>query len=106
MEVTEMVGPLQKLAEGRPAMAVLGLFFGGEFGEGLVDLGKEKQWIVAESVATARRVQNNAFGLAMKRCQGVSVARHGDHAHEAAAAVLVRNIVKFAQQPCVVSLVG
>src|SRR5271165_5615802 len=105
MQVTEVVGPLQKLEEGRAAMAVLRLFLGGEFGEGLADLRKEEQGIVAEAVAAAGRVQDDAFGLAVKRRQRVSVARNGNHTDEAAGAVLVRNIVQLAQEPLIVGFV-
>ena len=105
MEVTEVVRPLQKLAEGRAAMAVLGLLFGGELGEGLADLGEEEQRIVAESVVSARGVQDQAFGFAVKCCQRVSVAGDGDHAGEVAGAVFVRNFVQLAQQAGIVGLV-
>ena len=95
MQVIEVVRPLQKLAEGRATMAVFGFFLGGQLGERFVDLGKKEQRIVAKSVRAARGVQDQAFGLAMERCQGVSVARHGNHADEAASTVLVRNIMQL-----------
>ena len=105
MQVTEMVCPFEKQAEGVSAMAVSGLLFRGEFGEGLLDLGKKEQRIVAETIGPARRVQDDAFGFAVECCQSVSIARHGNHSNEAASAVLVGNIVQFAQQSSVVGLV-
>src|SRR5664279_5665900 len=99
MHLAEMVRPLQKLAEGGSAMTVLGFLLGGQLGKRFVDLGKEEKRIVAESVRAAGGVQNQPFGLAMKCRQGVSVARHGNHADEASGAVFVRNFMQLAQQP-------
>src|SRR5271166_6571992 len=106
MALRALVFPLQKLAKRGAAMAVAGLLLSREFGEGLADLGEVEEWIVAEAVAAARRAQNETFGAAVKRRQRVSIAGHRDHADEAGGALLVGNIVKFAQQARIVGLVG
>ena len=50
MQVGEVVGLFEELAEGRAAMAIFCLLLGGEFGKGFFELGDEKQGIVAEAV--------------------------------------------------------
>jgi len=100
------VFPLQELAKRGTAMAVARLLFCGEFGEGLADLRKIKKRIVAKTVGAPRRTQNETFGLAVESCQSVSVARNRDHADKTADAVLVGNVVEFAQQTRIVGFVG
>ena len=105
MQVGEMVGPLEKLAESRAAMAVLRFLLGGQFCEGLFDLRKEEQRIVTKAVRAARRVQQNSLRLAVKCRESMPVAGDSDHANEAAGAVLIRNVVQLAQQAGIVGLV-
>lgn len=62
------VAPLQKHAERGASMAIFGFLFGTEFGEGLPDLRKIKQRIVAKSIRTVRRIENESFGGSAKCC--------------------------------------
>src|SRR5208337_5472994 len=100
------VFPLQELTKRCSAVAVLGFLFGGEFGEGFADLREVEEWIVAEAVAAARRVQNETFSAAEKGRQRVSIAGHRNHADKAAGAILVGNIVELTQQASIVRLVA
>src|ERR1700690_3177922 len=89
--------PLQEGAKSRAAMAVVRLFLGDEFGEGLADFREVKQRIVAEAIFAARRTQNHAFSFAVESGQRVSVAGGGNHADEAPGAIFVGNIMQLAQ---------
>ena len=104
MALCAFVLPLQKLAKGGAAVAILGLLFGREFGESLPDFRKVEQRIVAEAIGAARRAQNETFGAAVKGSQSVSVAGRCDDADKAAGAVFVRNVMQLAQQAGVVGL--
>ena len=64
-------------------MAVLRFFQGAQFGKGLADLRKIKQWIVAKSVVATGCVEDDAFGGAGKCPQGVTATGCGEDADEA-----------------------
>src|SRR6516225_8696108 len=100
-----MVRPVQKLPKRSATVAVFGLLLGGEFCEGLLDLRKEKQGIVAESVKSSRGVQDETFGVSPKRRQRVPVPGDGNHADEPSVAKLFRDIVQLAQQAGIVGFV-
>src|SRR5208282_211330 len=85
------VHPLQKASEGGSTMAVTGFFFGVQLGEGLVNCGKEEQWIVSKSIPASGRVQNDALGGAAEGLQGLAVAGCGQHADETRGAILFWN---------------
>src|SRR5271166_6507002 len=106
MAFRAFVFPLQELAKGGPTMAVFGLLFGGELGEGLADLREVEERIVAEAVGAARRAQNETFSAAVKGRQRVAVPRDRDHADKTAGTILVGNIVQLAQQASVVRFVA
>ena len=105
MNVLHVFGPLQKLSECRATMAVLSLFLGGQLGKGLLDLREEKQRIVAEPIRATSGMKDKALRLAVKRCQGMSVTGHGDHADEPARTKLLRNLVQLTQQTRIVRLI-
>src|SRR5271167_3793243 len=98
--------PLEELAKRGAAMAVLGLFFRGEFGEGPAGFREIEQRIVTEPVATAEFAQNEPLGAAVKGCEGVSTARRCDDADKAADAVFVGDVVQLPQQAGIVGLVS
>src|ERR1700758_1303145 len=77
-----LLTPLQKLTESRAAMAVLGFLLGRDLGKRFVNLGKVKQRIVAKSVRTLRRVENDALGRASERGKSLAVKRGGQYADE------------------------
>src|ERR1035438_574577 len=81
--------PREERPKRRASVAVEGFLLGGQFGEGLADLGEVEQRVIAETVRASRRAQENAFGLALKAGQCMAVAGHGDNADEPASAVFV-----------------
>src|SRR5271157_697621 len=100
------VFPLQELTERCAAVAVFGFLFCGEFREGFADPREVEEWIVAEAVAAARRVQNETFSAAVEGRQRVSIAGHCNHADKASGAILVGNLVELTQQASIVRLVA
>ena len=85
-------------------MAVLGLFFRRQFGEGFLNGRKIEEGVVSESVGATGGIEEQAFGLAAKRVQGLpSRARRSPN--EAAGAVFRGNFSEFADQAGVVGLV-
>src|SRR5271165_558486 len=106
MTFCAFVLPLKKLAKCGTAVAVFGLLFGGEFGEGLANLREIEQRIIPKSIGAAWFAQNETFGPAVKSRQRMSVARRRDDADKAASAVLVRDVVQLPQQAGIVGLVG
>src|ERR1039458_3220326 len=99
------VFPREERPKRRASVAVEGFLVGGQFGEGLGDLGEVEQRVIAEAVRASRRAQENPFGFALKGGQGVAVAGHGDNTDEPASAVFVRNVVQFAQEARVIGFV-
>src|ERR1017187_9578877 len=97
--------PREERPKRRASVAVEGFLLGGQFGEGLGDLGEVEQRVIAEAVRAARRAQENPFGFALISGQGVAVAGHGDNADEPASAVFVRNVMQFAQEARVIGFV-
>src|SRR5271165_41679 len=74
--------PRQERTKRYAAMAVARLFFRSQFGEGLLNGRKEEQWIVAEAVCAARRVEDETFGGTAKGPDCVPVAGGGQQANE------------------------
>src|ERR1700730_9176113 len=84
--------PFKQLPKCRAPVAVLRFFFGAEFGESLANLRKVKQRIVAEAIASARRIENYSFRLPAKGSQRFSVASGSEHAYESSGTLRWRNI--------------
>jgi len=86
-------------------MAVLGFFFCAQFGEGFADLREKEERVVPESVCSARRIEDYAFGRAAECGQGFSIAGGGEDADESSGALCFRNAVKFAKHAGIVRFV-
>jgi hypothetical protein len=97
--------PSEKLPECRTTVAVLRLFFWGQFGKGLLNLRKVKQRIVAKAIGSTRTIQNRPFNLSAENLQSLSVACDGNHTYESTGALAGRNILQFAEQTRVIGFV-
>ncbi len=87
------------------AVAVLGFLFGRQFRESLLDRRKVEERVVAKSVRSARDVQQDAFSLAAKNRQRVSVPGRGNDAYKTSAALFWGNFSQLANQARVVGLI-
>ena len=83
-------------------MAHVGLLLGRELRERLLQIGKIEKRIIAKAVRSARTAQDHALGRAAKSCQRLPVACRGEHAHKTCTTVILRDVLKFAQQAGVV----
>src|SRR5579863_1677854 len=97
--------PRQELPECLSAMAVVRFFLWPQLGEGLLNRWKVKQRIVAETVTTAKGVENQAIRLSAKHFQNSPVSGRRDHADETAGAFFPGNAPQLSDQTSVVRLV-
>src|SRR3982074_3760397 len=86
-------------------MAILGLLFRRQFGEGFLNLREKEKRIVPKTIHAARRVQDYAIGFPFKHSQGLPISRGSNHAHKSPGASLRRNISEFSDQSRVVSFI-
>src|SRR6266404_5835794 len=86
-------------------MAVLCFFFRAQLREGLLNLRKIKQWVIAESTCPSRSVKNHAFGCALKNRQGPAIARRCYPTHKSATALLLLDSLDLANQLSVISFI-
>src|ERR1700733_4663652 len=89
--------PLQKLAERGAAVAVPGLFFGGQFGESFLNLREVEQRVIAEAMGALGTSENHPFGLTVKHREHLPLARGGDHTYESPGAPFRGNISQLAK---------
>src|SRR3989442_14012740 len=76
------VVPLQELAEGRGAVAVLSLFFRPQLRESFLTLRKIEKRIVSEAIWPDRAVRDAAFALTSEYGQRVAIAGVGGLGNE------------------------
>ena len=98
--------PLKEFAEGLSAMTYLGFFFGGEFGEGLVQGRKEEERIVAEAVRSTRVAEDDAWSFTAEGGYGLSIFGEGDGADESSSALHGGNVFEVVQKLGVIFGVG
>ena len=86
-------------------MTVVGFLFGGEFGEGDSQRGKEKQWIIPKAIASARSSQEPAFDVPMECLHGFSIFGRRNYTDESARAGVWRQLLQPGDESAVILLV-
>src|SRR5690606_26138857 len=97
-----------QLRECFAAVAACVLFFGAEFGGGLIQFGHQEMWIVTEAVAAARREDNVSFPAAVcNQWRGIIGMTHQyEHGVITRAAFFFRHITQLFHQQGIVLFVG
>src|SRR5581483_11898630 len=86
-------------------MAVSRLLFGAQFGESLVNLREEEQWIISKSVRASWGIENPSFGDTAQSSQRCSVACDSQYANESPGTFLGRHFSEFTNQSGIICFI-